>query len=81
MRPQLQLELVKGQLRKFTVSITGTTAVHCLPRKARLEQCPEPFRLNPRGSQRPALMEFLSSKADMQRQGMMEGHRDAAEWQ
>ena len=47
MWPQLQHEMVKGQLTKFTVSITGTIAVNCHPRKARFEKCSQLCSLKP----------------------------------
>ena len=62
MWPQLQHEMVMGQLTKFTkVSITAVT---CQPRETRFEKCSQ---CKSREIHRPTLVEFLSSKAVRQR--------------
>ena len=44
---QLQHEMVKSQLTKFIVSITGTTAVNWQPRNTRFERCSQLFCFKP----------------------------------
>ena len=61
MWPQLQYKIVKGKLTKFTLSITGMSAVNCQPCKTWLEQCSQLFCFELHKIHRSSLMEFLSS--------------------
>ena len=49
------------------VSIQGTTAVNYQPHQTRFGRCSQLFRFKPRKIHKPTLMEFLSTKAGLQR--------------